>query len=226
MTQNPPTTPEDLARPPESPQAQYRTAARYGPATPQHPDAKCSLPPRTRRCRSGTPRPSGGIEAPRTADGKAGGRPSNLVLAGAGSLLAVLAFLGGTAVGHALGRHLTQQNQFGGPGGGGRHSPGQGQGTGQGPQGPQNPGRTGHGPTQQGQGVSPRQLSPATRASRPKPETRLDRVEHPALSGTGPPGLDSGRQPVTVGPRLSRRYRCRICGLRHAGTVRWWYQVG
>jgi hypothetical protein len=59
-----------------------------------------------------------------TGDGKGGDRPSNLVLAGAGSLLAVLAFLGGAAVGHAWDGFNTQQNQFGGPGGG-RQFPGQ-----------------------------------------------------------------------------------------------------
>jgi hypothetical protein len=43
-----------------------------------------------------------------------------LALAGAGSVLAVLAFLGGTAVGHAWGSGSdgTEQTQFGGPGGG------------------------------------------------------------------------------------------------------------
>ncbi|WP_433163230.1 hypothetical protein [Kribbella sp. CA-247076] len=71
-------------------------------------------------------------------------RPSNLALAGAGSLLAVLAFLGGTAVGHAWDGSTTQQNQFGGPGGG-RQFPGQ-----QGQQG-QVPGQQGQAPGQQGQ---------------------------------------------------------------------------
>jgi hypothetical protein len=97
--------------------------------------------------------------APRSADGKwiSGGKPNGLMLAGAGSLLAVLAFLGGTAVGHAWGSSSgggTQQGQFGGPGGGGF---GQGQGQGQGnQQGPgtqqQNPG------TQQGQGAQQNQV--------------------------------------------------------------------
>ncbi|RZT12697.1 hypothetical protein EV649_7062 [Kribbella sp. VKM Ac-2569] len=57
-----------------------------------------------------------------------GGRPSNLVLAGAGSILAVLAFLGGMAVGHSWDGTSNQQGQFGGPGG---FPQGNGQGTGQ-----------------------------------------------------------------------------------------------
>ncbi|TDD62484.1 hypothetical protein E1263_03330 [Kribbella antibiotica] len=57
------------------------------------------------------------------------GRPSGLVLAGAGSLVAVLAFLGGMAVGHAWDGSSTTPTQFGGPGGGGlRQFPGNGQG--------------------------------------------------------------------------------------------------
>jgi hypothetical protein len=80
-----------------------------------------------------------------TGDGKGGDRPSNLVLAGAGSLLAVLAFLGGAAVGHAWDGFNTQQNQFGGPGGG-RQFPGQ-----QGQQG-QLPGQDGQGQGTTGQG--------------------------------------------------------------------------
>lgn len=77
----------------------------------------------------------------RSSDGK----PTGLVLAGAGSLLAVLAFLGGTAVGHAWGGSAgTGQTQFGGPGGGqfpgqGGQFPGQG-GTGQGGTGTQDSG--------------------------------------------------------------------------------------
>ena len=55
-------------------------------------------------------------------------RPSGLVLAGAGSLVAVLAFLGGMAVGHAWDGSSTTPTQFGGPGGGGfRQFPGNGQ---------------------------------------------------------------------------------------------------
>lgn len=94
--------------------------------------------------------------------GRGDGRPSNLVLAGAGSLLAVLAFLGGTAVGHAWDGFNTQQNQFGGPGGGGRQFPGQnGQFPGQGTTG-QGQGTTGQNqgtfPGQgQGQGIVPNQ---------------------------------------------------------------------
>jgi hypothetical protein len=77
----------------------------------------------------GGPEGSGGpVEgvAPVQAPGKSGAsRPSGLVLAGAGSLLAVLAFLGGTAVGHAWGGSgATTPTQFG-PGGGGRQFPGQ-----------------------------------------------------------------------------------------------------
>jgi len=49
-----------------------------------------------------------------------------MVLAGAGSLLAVLAFLGGMAVGHAWDGSSTTPNQFGGPGGF-RQFPGNGQ---------------------------------------------------------------------------------------------------
>jgi hypothetical protein len=84
------------------------------------------------------------------AEGKparaADGRPSGLVLAGAGSLLAVLAFLGGTAVGHAWGGSGdSQQQQF--PGGGFRQFPGQGTQPGQGSQ-------QGQG-NQQGQGTQP-----------------------------------------------------------------------
>jgi hypothetical protein len=63
------------------------------------------------------------------------GKPTGLALASAGSLLAVLAFLGGTAVGHAWGgTSSTDQTPFGGPGGGRfRQFPGQTQnGTGQG----------------------------------------------------------------------------------------------
>ncbi|TDD15380.1 hypothetical protein E1218_31585 [Kribbella turkmenica] len=75
---------------------------------------------------------------------KGDGRPGNLALAGAGSVLAVLAFLGGTAVGHAWDGPATQQDQFGGQGGG-RQFPGQ-----QGQQG-QAPGQQGQVPGQQGQ---------------------------------------------------------------------------
>jgi hypothetical protein len=66
------------------------------------------------------------------ADVTVGGRrPSNLVLAGAGSLLAVLAFLGGMAVGHSWDGSSNQQGQFGGGGGRGGF-PGNGQGFGNG----------------------------------------------------------------------------------------------
>jgi hypothetical protein len=78
----------------------------------------------------------GGVTQAQPQTKAAGSRPSGLVLAGAGSLLAVLAFLGGTAVGHAWGGSSgTTPTQFG-PGGGGRQFPGQqGQVPGQGPQG-------------------------------------------------------------------------------------------
>ncbi|MFG1816263.1 hypothetical protein ACGFIF_21085 [Kribbella sp. NPDC049174] len=103
--------------------------------------------------RAGTPdepAPAAGHQA-EEGKGKGDGRPSNLVLAGAGSLLAVLAFLGGTAVGHAWDGSSTQQNQFGGPGGGGgRQFPGQ-----QGQQG-QVPGQGTNGQGQ-GQGTVPGQ---------------------------------------------------------------------
>jgi hypothetical protein len=59
---------------------------------------------------------------------------SNRMLAGAGSLLAVLAFLGGMAVGHSWDGSSNQQNQFGGPGTGfrgGQQQPGQQQVPGQ-----------------------------------------------------------------------------------------------
>jgi hypothetical protein len=54
-------------------------------------------------------------QQPEVAQGS--GRPSNLMLAGAGSILAVLAFLGGMAVGHSWDGTTNQQSQFGGPGG-------------------------------------------------------------------------------------------------------------
>ena len=58
-----------------------------------------------------------GAPAPGGKSKSSDGKPSGLILAGAGSLLAVLAFLGGTAVGHAWGSGgATQQTQF--PGGG------------------------------------------------------------------------------------------------------------
>lgn len=58
-------------------------------------------------------------------------RPSGKVLAGAGSLVAVLAFLGGMAVGHAWDGSSTGTTT--GPGGGFRQFPGQGTGQGGGP---------------------------------------------------------------------------------------------
>ncbi|TDC21198.1 hypothetical protein [Kribbella albertanoniae] len=58
-------------------------------------------------------------------------RPSGKVLAGAGSLVAVLAFLGGMAVGHAWDGSSTGTTT--GPGGGFRQGPGQGAGQGGGP---------------------------------------------------------------------------------------------
>jgi hypothetical protein len=86
---------------------------------------------------------------------EAGGkRPSTVVLAGAGSVLAVLAFLGGMAVGHSWDGTSTQQNQFGGPGGG--QFPGQrgGPGTGQNGFG-QGQGSNGQQGTVPGQGTQP-----------------------------------------------------------------------
>ncbi len=80
-------------------------------------------------------------------------RPSGKVLAGAGSMVAVLAFLGGMAVGHAWDGSSSGTNQFGGPRGGGfRQMPGQnGQGgVPQQGQGQQGQGQQGRG--QQGQG--------------------------------------------------------------------------
>jgi hypothetical protein len=56
--------------------------------------------------------------APSASPEAGGKRPSTVMLAGAGSVLAVLAFLGGMAVGHSWDGTSTQQNQFGGPGGG------------------------------------------------------------------------------------------------------------
>ncbi|MFC9693974.1 hypothetical protein ACFTSF_35855 [Kribbella sp. NPDC056951] len=55
-------------------------------------------------------------------------RPNGKVLAGAGSLVAVLAFLGGMAVGHAWDGSSTGTTT--GPGGGFRQFPGQGTGQG------------------------------------------------------------------------------------------------
>jgi hypothetical protein len=71
------------------------------------------------------PQPQPQAQAPAAAPSA---RPSGLVLAGAGSLVAVLAFLGGMAVGHAWDGSSTTPTQFGGPGGGGfRQFPGNGQ---------------------------------------------------------------------------------------------------
>jgi hypothetical protein len=97
-------------------------------------------------------------------NGEGDSRPSNLVLAGAGSLLAVLAFLGGTAVGHAWDGFNTQQNQ-GGPGGGRQFPQFPAQQGQQGQQG-QVPGQgmngQGQGTTGQGQGTVPGQPSTGT----------------------------------------------------------------
>ncbi|WP_143466086.1 hypothetical protein [Kribbella sp. ALI-6-A] len=77
-----------------------------------------------------TPTPAPGWAA---GDGSQRGfkKPSGLALAGAGSVLAALAFLGGTAVGHAWGSGSsgTEQTQFGGPGGRVRQFPGTQPGT-------------------------------------------------------------------------------------------------
>jgi hypothetical protein len=72
------------------------------------------------------------------------------VLAGAGSILAVLAFLGGMAVGHSWDGSSNQQGQFGGPGGGFRGG-GQGNGTGQNGTGQNGTGQNGTGQNGTGQ---------------------------------------------------------------------------
>jgi hypothetical protein len=100
------------------------------------------------------------------------GMPSGLVMAGAGTILAVLAFLGGTAVGHAWGSSgSTDPGQFGGPG---RFQNGQAPQQGQVPQ---------QGGTQQGQGFQPGQ---GTR-SRRFPQNQNGQ-------GTTPGGTGSGMQ--------------------------------
>jgi hypothetical protein len=86
---------------------------------------------------------------------KASGRPSGIVLAGAGSLVAVLAFLGGMAVGHAWDGASTGTTT--GPGGGFRQFPGQGQGQGGAPGQQVPPGQVQPG---QGQSVQPSQGQP------------------------------------------------------------------
>lgn len=87
-----------------------------------------------------------------TAPGQVGrGRPGNLVLAGAGSILAVLTFLGGMAVGHSWDGSSNQQGQFGGPGGGFRGGPGQSNTTGQNGTGQNGTGQNGVG--QDGSGI-------------------------------------------------------------------------
>lgn len=116
-------------------------AARAASNPPAPPPAHPSAPP----AHLGTPQAAG------VGEGKSGGRPGNLMLAGAGSLLAVLAFLGGMAVGHSWDGTPTQQNQFG-PGGG-RQFPGQGNGQGGAGQGTV-PGQQGQG-TQPGTGTQP-----------------------------------------------------------------------
>lgn len=103
--------------------------------------------------------------APRTEDRSGDGpRPGRLVLAGAGSILAVLAFVGGMAVGHSWDGSSNQQGQFGGPGGGFRGGfPGQGNGTGQNGTGQNGTGQNGTGQNGsgigQGNGVDPGQGS-------------------------------------------------------------------
>ena len=109
--------------------------------------------------------PSEGVKR----EGTKGGRPSNLMLAGAGSILAVLAFLGGMAVGHSWDGTSNQQGQFGGPGGGfrGGFPQGNGQGTGQGNGFGQGtvPGQGQGQGTQQGQGTGTQQVPGQTRTS-------------------------------------------------------------
>jgi len=160
MTQNP------IFNPGLTPEAQWQAAQSAANPTP-HPGAGdasnsgAGAPPQS--VPGPTAHPEGGpapvphAEAAAAAPaaqgtGKAGGRPSNLVLAGAGSLLAVLAFLGGMAVGHSWDGTSNQQNQFGGPGDGGfGRFPGQGNGQGQGSTG-QGQGSTGQGQGSTGQG--------------------------------------------------------------------------
>jgi hypothetical protein len=132
---------------------------------------------------------AGGQLAPADAKARwrsADGKPTGLALAGAGSLLAVLAFLGGTAVGHAWGGGTSpaDQTQFGGPGGGRfRQFPGQG-GTGTVPNQGQGQGQ-GTVPNQgQGQGTMPGQGSGPNQQSGTQPST-----------GTQDSGLPSQTQP-------------------------------
>lgn len=123
---------------------------------PQQPQAQQPQAPQGGAVPSWVPTAPAASTASAAEVGKKDGRPSTLVLAGAGSLLAVLAFLGGTAVGHAWGSSGsgTGQTQFNGPGGGFRQLPQQGQGQGQGqgqvPQQGQLP-QQGQGQTQPGQ---------------------------------------------------------------------------
>lgn len=101
-------------------------------------------------------------------EGTKGGRPSTLMLAGAGSILAVLAFLGGMAVGHSWDGTSNQQGQFGDPGGGfrGGFPQGNGQGNGQGTGLGQGtlPNQS-QGGTQQGQGTGTQQIPGQPRTS-------------------------------------------------------------
>jgi hypothetical protein len=142
-----------------SPGEQQWQAARQGGAVPGTPGSapgvgspRYAVPGNPGNPAPGAPGAANAVPAEATAarKGKAGdGRPSNLMLAGAGTLLAVLAFLGGTAVGHAWGSSgATDQTQL--PGGGRfRQFPGQGQQPGQGTV----PGQG----NQQGQGTVPGQ---------------------------------------------------------------------
>jgi hypothetical protein len=163
MTQNPnspqytPDVPQWIAGSQEPPNDPHRSA----PAGQQPPAGQQTFVGQPAANSQAAPAAVAGKGRWRSSDGK----PTGLALAGAGSLLAVLAFLGGTAVGHAWGGSTgTDQTQFGGPGGGGRFRqlpgqtvPGQG-GTGQGGTG-QGQGGTGQGqgtlPNQQGQGTVP-----------------------------------------------------------------------
>jgi hypothetical protein len=171
MTQNP-------NSPQYAPDVPQWIAGSQPPPADQHPGAQQAVtqhagaqPPVGQQSHAG--QPAGDTQGAPAATGmgrwrSSDGKPTGLALAGAGSLLAVLAFLGGTAVGHAWGGTAgTDQTQFGGPGGGRfRQLPGQTQGgTGQGGTGtvPGQGNQQGQG-TVPGQGTDPNQV-PSTQPS-------------------------------------------------------------
>jgi hypothetical protein len=177
MTQNPnnpqytPDVPQWIAGSQQPPAGQHPGAQQ---AVAQHAGATAPAAGATAPLPGGAigGQPAGNTQgAPVTGKGRwrsSDGKPTGLALAGAGSLLAVLAFLGGTAVGHAWGGTAgTDQTQFGGPGGGRfRQLPGQTQGgTGQGGTGtvPGQGNQQGQG-TVPGQGTDPNQV-PSTQPS-------------------------------------------------------------